>query len=115
MEEKKMTDKRFTDIIQKQITQIQDTLLKKQGEYATEDRLHNFRAAANIQGCTMEEALAGMLCKHTVSIYDMVRGIGRGRGFPNEVWDEKINDHIIYLLLLKAITEDRPEIVWEED
>ena len=98
-----MNNDRFSEIIEDQIATINSTLLQKQSEYATEDRLHNFRVAAEIQNCTMEEALGGMLCKHTVSLYDMIRS---KKLYTTEKWDEKINDHIIYLLLLRAIVDE---------
>ena len=98
-----MKQEQFEQIIEEQIEKIRKVLLVKQKEYATEDRLHNFRVVSNLRDCTMEQALAGMLSKHTVSIYDMIES---GREFTSEQWDEKINDHIIYLLLLKAITEE---------
>ncbi|MDX9917288.1 MAG: hypothetical protein RBT15_04655 [Gudongella sp.] len=83
---------------------IRNTLLDKQKEYSTEDKLHNFRISAQIQNITMEQALAGMLSKHTVSIYDM---IASGDRYSVEKWDEKINDHIVYFLLLRAIIEEK--------
>ena len=104
-----MKNNRFSEIIEDQIATINSTLLQKQSEYATEDRLHNFRVAAEIQNCTMEEALGGMLCKHTVSLYDMIRS---KKLYTMEKWDEKINDHIIYLLLLRVIVD---ETIYGED
>ena len=98
-----MKTERFDEIIAKQLEDIVNILLTKQHEYATEDRLHNFRVAAELQDCTMEQALGGMLCKHTVSIYDM---ISSGKVYPIEKWDEKINDHIVYLLLLRAVVDE---------
>lgn len=35
------------------------------------DRLGAFKAAAALQQCTPEQALAGMLAKHIISLYDM--------------------------------------------
>lgn len=79
-----------------------ETVLGAKGEeYATDnDRLHNFKVAAQVQGITIKEALSGMMAKHTVSIYDM---IADGRDHSQEKWDEKILDHINYLILLRAI------------
>ena len=47
-------------------------------------------------------ALAGMMCKHTVSIYDLIEGYEAGRAIEPELWDEKIIDSINYLILLRA-------------
>ena len=66
----------------------------------TADRLHNFKVAADLVGATDEQALAGMMAKHIVSIFDMC---GSGKVYPIELWNEKIGDSINYMLLLKAI------------
>lgn len=47
-----------------------------------------------------------MMAKHTVSIYDMCNS---GLKYPIELWNEKITDHINYLLLLRAIIEEEIE------
>ena len=99
-----MKQEQFKEVIEKQLELISNTLLIKSAEYATEDKLHNFRVLAQLQNITMEQALAGMLSKHTVSIYDM---IASGNRYGVEKWDEKINDHIVYLLLLRAIIEEK--------
>lgn len=94
----------FNHIVKDLLNECEDTLLHKAAEYATEDRLHNFRVAAELQGVSMQEALAGMMAKHTVSIYDLCNGdFTPDRG----LWDEKLTDHINYLLLLKAVFEEK--------
>lgn len=89
-----------------------DTLLEKAREYAADgDRLHNFRVAAEVQGISPVAALGGMMAKHTVSVYDMIRDCGdRPRcKFSTALWEEKIKDSINYLYLLWAlINEDAP-------
>lgn len=102
-----MTTEEFEIIINKQLQKCLSTLVYKAHEYATEDRLHNFKVAAELQNCTNEQALGGMMAKHTVSIYDMIRDTGEGVEFLDEAWDEKITDHINYLLLLQAIIKER--------
>lgn len=97
---KKLSNEEFTSIIENQLDVCYEILLEKQKEYATEDRLHNFNVAAELQGTSPEAALAGMMAKHTVSIYDMCHS---DEEFDIERWNEKITDHMVYLLLLKAI------------
>ena len=81
-----------------------DTLTAKAKEYASDgDRLHNFKVAAAIQGVSPLEALAGMMAKHTVSVYDM---IGSGEVQPMELWEEKIKDSINYHCLLWALLHE---------
>ena len=63
-----------------------------------------FKIAAAMQGCSPERALAGMMAKHIVSLYDMC--YADGETFDMTVWDEKITDTINYLFLLKGIVEE---------
>ena len=85
------------------VEQCQATLGNKAKEYATEDRLHNFHSAAILEGVTPIQSLGGMMAKHTISVYDM---IGSGKDYPKALWEEKIYDHINYLILLRALVEE---------
>lgn len=98
-----MQTEQFEKIIESQIERCRNTLVTKAVEYATEDRLHNFRVAAELAGTTPRQALAGMMAKHTVSIYDMCNAY---KDYPEDMWDEKIGDHLNYLLLLRAVVEE---------
>lgn len=99
---------RFNDIVAKQLSKTADLLTQKGNEYAPDvDRLAAFKQAAALQQCTVPEALGGMLAKHIVSIYQMLPDAYL---YTSEKWDEKINDAINYLLLLKAcIAEEEGE------
>ena len=98
-----MKTEKFNEVIHEQIVRSLDVLVVKAKEYATDDRLHNFKVAAVLQHETPVQALQGMMAKHTVSINDMCNS-----GFPyhTEVWNEKITDSINYLLLLRALVEE---------
>jgi len=99
-----MNSEWFEKVIKEQIKTCEDVLIGKAKEYATDDdRLHNFKNAAGMMSCDPKEALAGMMAKHTISIYDMCRS---DKVYPIELWNEKITDHINYLLLLKAVVEE---------
>lgn len=104
-----MNTENFNKIIHEQIERCEATLCKKADEYATDDRLHNFKVAAGLQDCLPTTALGGMMAKHTVSVYDMIRGLEEGKSYPLELWDEKIGDSINYLLLLTAAVRENPE------
>ena len=107
-----MTATEFERIFEEQVERSRIVLGNKASEYATEDRLHNFRVAAALEGKTPEQALAGMMAKHTVSVYDMAES---GMPYPIELWQGKITDHINYLFLLNAIVrEGRPTEALEE-
>ena len=93
----------FERLFEEQVNRSRSVLVSKAKEYATEDRLHNFKVAAALEGKTQEQALAGMMAKHTVSVYDMAES---GLAYPIELWQEKITDHINYLFLLNAIVRE---------
>ena len=96
-----MNEKEFQEIFRNQMEQCQKTLFRKGAEYSTDaDRLHNFKVAAALQGESSMEALAGMMAKHIVSIFDMVK---THEAYDMSVWDEKLGDAINYMILLKAI------------
>lgn len=102
-----MDTKRFNEVLKEKLTEADEVLGSKAAEYATDDdRLHNFKVAAQLQGNTPAEALAGMMAKHTVSVYDLIRDQVEITDIPLAMWDEKITDHINYLLLLNAIVRE---------
>ena len=113
-----MDGKRFDGIVSRQFEWCRETLGAKALEYETgtgmgEDKFHAFDRAAALLGCGRKRALAGMLAKHIVSVFDMCEG-GSGNGnreYSLETWEEKITDSINYLLLLKAmvVEESEPE------
>lgn len=95
-----MNVKIFNAVIENQIDVCKKILCDRAVQYATEDRLHNFKAGAALTNKTPREILGGFMLKHTVSIYDMINMKG-DCSLP--LWEEKITDNINYLLLLKAI------------
>lgn len=102
-----MTNTDFNNVIEEQLDLCKSLLCKKGEEYDrdTNDRFHSFKVAAALQGETPMQALAGMLAKHTVSVYDLIRE----GSHDLTIWDEKITDHINYLLLLKGLIVDELE------
>ena len=99
-----MTSEVFDKHLQHMQAVTVETLLNKAKEYATDgDRLHNFKVAADVQGISPTAALAGMMAKHTVSVYDMIR---IAEVCPMELWEEKIKDSINYLFLLWALLHE---------
>lgn len=107
-----MTHEAFERVLQEQLSLCTDILCRKSKEYSSqEDKLHNFKNAAGLQGVTQIQALSGMMAKHTISIYDMCMS---GKSYPIPHWEEKITDSINYLLLLKGIIveeSNKPETV----
>jgi hypothetical protein len=90
----------FEDVFDVQVRACSNTLIAKGKEYSPVDRFSNFKIAASFQGCTPKEALGGMLAKHIVSVYDLIRSEA---DIPMAMWDEKIGDALNYLFLLKGM------------
>lgn len=102
-----MNTAEFNLIFDQTIERCRQTLCNKAIEYAeNDDRLHNFHVAAGLQGNTPIEALGGMMVKHTVSVFDMIRHEGKGASYVQELWQEKIKDSINYLILLQAMVSE---------
>lgn len=82
---------------------LQIILAHKKKEYTGDrtDWLCAFKIVASLQNCSEKAALAGMMSKHIVSLYDMC--YSSLLHFDQEQWDEKITDCINYLILLKAL------------
>lgn len=105
-----MTPDRFLEVV-KQQRLLGDALLEnRKASYSRgDDRLHNFKKAANLEGVSPEQALAGMMSKQIVALYDYIHDLERGVMIPRELWAEKITDSINYLYLLKGLLEERVE------
>lgn len=104
-----MNSDEFGNVLSAQIQRTIDTLGHKANEYADDDeRLHNFKVIAELQGVSLRQAVVNLMAKHTVSIFDMARDPST---FTKEAWDEKITDHINYLILLQAaLVEERKKL-----
>lgn len=95
-----MTAETFNRLLEIRQRAIAGSLASKAGEYATADRLHNFKEAARTFGGTPAEACWSYMMKHLVSIKDIAHG--RKPAEPGAV-HEKIGDAINYLVLMEAI------------
>lgn len=103
-----MTNQDFEQILNTQLDYCKGLLTSKGKEYdlTVDDRFHSFKTAAAVQNCTPKQALCGMMCKHTISIYDMACS---PESFTHAKWVEKITDHINYLLLLRGMIEEEAQ------
>ena len=102
-----MTNKDFNACVDNELFRCKQILQHKQDEYSDEyDRLDHFKRAAGLLGKDAKNALCGMMSKHTVSIYEMCQS---SQEFSIEKWEEKITDHINYLLLLYALICEEEE------
>lgn len=98
----------FNNAIARQMERSREVLQGKNDNYSpNEDKLEQFKLAAKIQDITPKEALGGMMVKHTTSIYAMIND---GKVYSLAQWDEKIGDHLNYLLLLSALVEEETAV-----
>lgn len=96
-----MDNSYFDDVVEGTLDKARLILRSKNGAYnPNEDKLHIFKRTAMLRNTTPQGALSGMMAKHTGSVYDMCES---DQTYSMDVWDEKIFDHINYLILLRAI------------
>jgi len=99
-----MNSEKFNQVISEQMSRSEKLLMSKNSAYNPGgDKLRGFKTAADMQNQTSRAALAGMMAKHTISVFDMCYS---DEIFPVDVWNEKITDHINYLLLLRAVVDE---------
>ena len=102
-----MNAEQFNKVFAETFGMSSSVLVQKADEYADDvDRLRNFKMSAHLQECSPIEALAGILSKHTISVYDLMLS---SEIAPLAKWDEKIIDHINYLILLRALVVEALE------
>jgi len=102
-----MTNDEFQRIFQLVVAHVGALLIRKNDEYARgEDKLHNFKRAADVDGCTPIQAARGMQLKHSVSLLDMLDDLDTGHLHCREQWLEKIGDRIAYDILIYALLVD---------
>ena len=103
-----MNHETFVALAAKRFQACHDILAAKSAEYSRSgDKLHNFRRASALLGCSPERALVGMMAKHIVSVLDLVDYSEAG-GLPEaDRVSEKIGDLVNYSVLLEALITER--------
>lgn len=112
-----MNNNEFEIAIKKHLDTINNNLIVKAKEYATDgDRLHNFNRAAEVTGESREKALFGFALKHLVSVMDMIDDVP-GKIPTQAKLDEKVGDLGTYIALLYASIQDRIKCCgdWDEN
>lgn len=98
-----MTNENFNEILESRISKIRNVLATKAAEYSrNDDKLHNFNVGAKITNKPRESVLYGMDLKHYISIKDIILDIEKGNIPTYALVNEKITDHINYMILLEA-------------
>ena len=103
-----MNHETFCNLAAKRFQACHDILAAKSAEYSRSgDKLHNFRRASALLGCSPERALVGMMAKHIMSVLDLVNDI-EAEGLPKaDLVSEKIGDLVNYSVLLEALITER--------
>ena len=70
-----MRTEQFEEVINNRIETCKSVLCSKAEEYATDDRLHNFKVAGELQKCTAVKALGLSLIHIQMCIRDRDSGI----------------------------------------
>ena len=101
-----MTPEHFNRLIDAVFDDLRELLSRKEKEYSQGvDRLDQFKKGAMMTNRPSHQVLAGFMLKHTTSIYDMIQQENTNT-FSMDKWNQKIYDHINYLLLLLGIVEE---------
>jgi len=84
----------------------------KGGEYAgDDDRLANFRRNATALGLLPEQVWAVYCAKHWDAIIQFVHDLGSGKERKRlESLSSRVDDIIVYMLLFKAMLDEREQI-----
>ncbi len=110
-----MDQKDFSKVLDNVMQDTMDTLASKGDEYASVDRLSNFKAAGLLEECIPEKALFGMVAKHIIALRAFIERIDQAEKTPQALstipdkdqWKEKTHDIIAYMILLWALIEER--------
>lgn len=105
----KINSDKFEKLYDSLAKESRETLVLKAKEYVrNDDRLHNFKRAAEMNRTTPARALKGMWDKkHLVSVCDIVDDVDAGKEIDLKVAREKILDTINYAYLFWAVLNEK--------
>ena len=106
--QRQFTQDQITNLVNSTIENIKTLENVKGGEYAGDkDRLHNFRHNAEDCGTRMELIWRIYAGKHWDALSNYIRDLLSNKERPrSEPIEGRIDDLIVYLILLKAIIQD---------
>lgn len=107
-----MTNDRFEELVAELRDQSFETLLKKNANYGTEDRLHNFHRGAEIMGVTPAQAALGYMTKHFAALTDKVQ---KNDFHDREDLLEKCQDIINYICFIWCIGNEERDLYRGEE
>lgn len=100
---------RYAELVNRTIDEIKRLSEQKGGEYAGDnDRLANFRRNGEALGLPMETVWAVYAGKHWDAVQQYVKDLNTGKDRPRaEPISGRLDDLIVYCLLMKAMMEER--------
>lgn len=104
-----MNGEKFEKLSRSLLDQCEKTMFSKAKEYATEDRLYNFRQPTSMMKVSPAEVCLFYQMKHIASITKIGREITAGKAPSREMLREKCQDIINYTLLFHALVEEEIE------
>lgn len=97
----------FTSIVDRTIDQIRGLLVSKRVDYASDaDVLHNFKESSDANGLTKFQIWGVYFTKHVSSILGAIRQSPNRPETMTEPLEQRIDDSIAYLILLKGLLEE---------
>ena len=105
-----MKQETFLSILDETLKSLRSLSLSKGREYANsdEDSLSNFKRLGKQLGLPPEAVNLVFLTKHIDSISSYIRGLqGQGNYTSSEPIEGRIDDAILYLILLKSLVFER--------
>ena len=103
-----MDFKTFDELVERETQRMKDVMCSKSADYsADDDKLFNFKLAAELDGVSPIEALRGMWLKHRTSLRQGLDELVDGKCRSKEWWIEKLTDDRNYSVLLQALLEEK--------
>jgi hypothetical protein len=103
-----MNHKDFDRLVVRETGRMKDVMCTKSADYsATDDKLFNFKLAAEVDGISPIEALRGMWLKHRTSLRQGLDELIGGKCRPEAWWIEKLTDDRNYSILLQALLTEK--------
>ncbi len=98
----------FDSLVERETKRMKDVMCTKSADYsAVDDKLFNFKLAAELDGISPIEALRGMWLKHRTSIRQGLDELVNGKCRPEKWWIEKLTDDRNYSILLQALLMEK--------
>lgn len=103
---------RYNLLVRTTMEKVEELGVLKGSEYAGDvDRLANFRRNAERWGMTMEQCWGVYVSKHYDAVQQYVQDLASGKDRKRmESLGSRIDDIIVYMLLFKAMLDERGEL-----